>query len=341
MRQPGVGGGILARPPPIRPTRLVNSADPIRDTILAQVRRGLALNRTPGLHYSGNFFDLSFERVTPEESRIRLPAGPWVTEADGQVNVGAVSMLADIALAATIRAPLPPETRLGTVSLSLQFSGRPWHGPLEATAALDGFFEGGAGRLGHSRVVVEGPIGMICQGSGSFMVLVPPKDMVLAPVPHRRQGDPAPVPLPDDELTDEERVILDLASRAIDARAPAAGASFIHRFFGVTASPTRTGASGRMPYGPHIGNRVGHVQGGLSLALAIATARAALPGPWSLSNVTASYVSPGEGHVMRARSRVVHRGRLTAVVRTQVVRPDRRVVLEVLSNHLRQEAPPA
>jgi len=317
----------------------VTSTDPNRDAILAQVCRGLALNRTPGLHYSGNFFDLSFEKVTPEESRIRLPVGPWVTEADGQVNVGAVAMLADIALAATIRAPLPPETRLGTVSLSLQFTGRPWHGPLVATAGLDGFFAGGAGRLGHSRVVVQGEGGMICQGSGSFMVLVPPRDMVLAPVPHRRHGDPVPPPIGDTDLSDDERAILALARRALDASGKMAGDAFIHRFFGLQARPTRAGASGRMPYGPHIGNRVGHVQGGLSMALAIATANAALPGAWALSNVTASYVSPGEGDVMRARSLVVHRGRLTAVVRTQVVRPDRRIVLDVLSNHLRRDEP--
>ena len=50
-----------------------------------------------------------------------------------------------------------------------------------------------------------------------------------------------------------------------------------------------------MVNGPHIGNRVGHVQGGLTLTFAQATARAALPQDWLLNGITAGYVSPGEG----------------------------------------------
>jgi acyl-coenzyme A thioesterase PaaI-like protein len=75
------------------------------------------------------------------------------------------------------------------------------------------------------------------------------------------------------------------------------------------------------------------VQGGIMLGLAAATAGAALPAGWRLAGVSAWYIRPGLGERLRAVSRIVHRGRLTAVVRTQISGGDRRRVLEVVSSH--------
>ncbi|MEO7405023.1 MAG: acyl-CoA thioesterase domain-containing protein, partial [Burkholderiales bacterium] len=75
------------------------------------------------------------------------------------------------------------------------------------------------------------------------------------------------------------------------------------------------------------------VQGGLQVGFAAETASAALPANWALTGITASYISPGEGKSLRARSKIVHKGRLTAVVRTQLTGKDRRVVLDVVSQH--------
>ena len=85
--------------------------------------------------------------------------------------------------------------------------------------------------------------------------------------------------------------------------------------------------------GPHVGNRVGHVQGGVTMGLGIATAEAALPPTWMLSAVTAWYISPGEGRTLKARSKVVHRGRLTAVVRTEIFGKNNRRVMEMTTAH--------
>ena len=59
----------------------------------------------------------------------------------------------------------------------------------------------------------------------------------------------------------------------------------------------------------------------------------ALPANWRLSGISAWYVSPGEGRTLRASSKVIHHGRLTAVVRTQVTGKNRRRVLEVVTTH--------
>ncbi len=91
-----------------------------------------------------------------------------------------------------------------------------------------------------------------------------------------------------------------------------------------------------MNNGIHVGNRVGHVQGGLLVGLAATTARAALPDTWTLASVTAAFVSPGESDALEANSTIAHQGRETAVTRTVVSGVGGRRVLEVLTTHARR-----
>ncbi len=301
------------------------------ESIRKAVLRGIALNRTPGLHFPGNLLGVSFERVSSEDSLLTLEPDPHCIDADGQMNFGALALLADIALAGTIRAMLERTTRLGTVSLSLQFSGAPWAGRLTATARSDGFFRRGAGRLGVSRATLSNSEGIVCTGTGTFMVLTPPKDIVLHPVPHRRRDEPPVALIAHYALTREEREITRRADAALEN-----GDGFLDQFWGYTAHRTEQGATGAMKNGPHNGNRVGHAQGGILMGFAAATAKAALPSNWALSAITASYISPGEGVTLRARSRIVHHGRLTSVIHTQIKGKNNRVVLDVTTNHMRR-----
>jgi len=290
-----------------------------RSRIRRRVLRGLALNRTPGLHFPGNFLDVSFDRVTRKGAGLSIEPGPWSADAAGQTDLGALAILADLALGASIRAQLSRETRVATVSLGLQFSGAPRLGRLRAQAEFQGFFEGGAGRLGLSRVAVTGGAGQICYGTGSFMALAPPRGVTLHPVPFRKRGSPEPLRLDESRLHRDEAGILARADAALAARG-----SFIENFWGSGA---------RFENGLHAGNRVGHAQGGILIAMAAKHAAAQLRGGWLLSGVSALYISPGEGRTLRAGSTVIHQGRLTAVVRTRVTGKHRRTVLEVMTSH--------
>lgn len=281
--------------------------------------RGIALNRVPGLHFPGNFLDISFDRVARDVSRLSIQPGPWCAEADGQTDLGSLAILADLALAAGIRAQLSRETRLATVSMHLQFTGAPVTGRLEAEGEFQGFFRAAAGRLGMSRVSVAGRAGRVCYGTGTFMALPAPERVKLHPVPHRNRKSPEPRPLGEKDLDENEREILARADAALAAPGP-----FIRNFWGGRAT---------LANGLHAGNRVGHAQGGILVGMAAANAAAALPESWTLSGITALYVSPGEGRRLRAGSTVVHQGRLTAVVRTQITGKNRRRVLEVVTTH--------
>ncbi|MDH5537698.1 MAG: hypothetical protein OEZ08_19270, partial [Betaproteobacteria bacterium] len=104
-------------------------------------------------------------------------------------------------------------------------------------------------------------------------------------------------------------------------------------FWGFEPHAIAGGASCTVKNGPHIGNRVGHVQGGVLIGFAAATAVAALPATWALISISAWYISPGEGRALRAKSKVVHHGRLVSVVQTRITGKNNRRVLEVMTTH--------
>jgi len=108
----------------------------------------------------------------------------------------------------------------------------------------------------------------------------------------------------------------------------------MRHFWGFLPESAPGGATCVMPNGPHVGNRVGYVQGGILFGLAAATATAALPETWRLSLAAAAFISPGDGPALRAQASVVHQGQRSAVIRTEVLRSDGRRVLEVMSTHV-------
>ena len=297
------------------------------EAIRRHVLRAIALNRTPGLHFPGNFIELSFDRVTSDDTRVSYETGPH-----GGTDIGSLAVLADFALGSAIRADLHPATRLATVSMTLELSAAPRAGIVRAASRCHGFTGEGDSRSGRSRVVIEDAGGEVGYGSGVFMVLPPPPQVTLHPVPQRKRGDADPPPLAERDLAPEELRILRHAEQALE-HAAKSRQPFIRHFWGFLPQGTRNAASCVMPVGPHVGNRVGFVQGGVLLGLAAVTAAAALPESWRLSTIAAAFVSPGEGAALKAQASVVHHGRRVSAVRTEITRSDGRRVLEVMSTH--------
>ena len=297
--------------------------------IRERVLRAIALNREPGFHFVGNFAEVSFERTASEESRVTLASGPHCVDPDGQVNLGLVAMLADMALAASIRANVHPGTRLATVSMSLQLTGARLEGPLASVAQFQGFLGSGETRQGLSRALLHGAGGLVALAQGAFVPLPPPPGVAQFPLPRNPRTAPA---LREGDLSPEERRIVKLADEALAE----GDVGFIGRFLGYEPRRTKTGASTTMPNGAHVGNRVGHVQGGLLMGLAATTAIAAMPARWGLSAIHAVFVSPGQGKALRARATVLHHGSMTGVARTTISGPDGRRVLEATTTHWRR-----
>jgi len=297
------------------------------DHIRRRVLRAIALNRTPGLHFPGNFIELSFDRVDSANTRLS-----YETDPQDPSDIGSLAILADFALGTAVRADLDPATRLATVSMTLELGAAPRAGIVRAASRCHGFVGEGEGRTGRGRVVIEDAGGEVGYGSGVFMVLKPPPQRTLHPVPLRKRGDAEPTPLAERDLAPDELRILRHADEALE-HAAKSGQPFIRHFWGFLPQAARGAASCVMPVGPHVGNRVGFVQGGVLLGLAAATAAAALPERWTLSAIAAAFVSPGEGAALKAQANVVHHGRRVSVIRSEITRSDGRRVLEVMSTH--------
>ena len=300
--------------------------------IRARVLQAIAGNRVPGLHFAGHFLGLGWREVTDHTARMALAEGPHCRDADGTVDLVALGILADNVLATPTRTEAPPGARLGTITLQLHFTGAPVAGDLEAEARLLARSEGTALRQSLSSGTISANGRTVCHASGEFVMLDAPPGVTLAPLPWQRTDPSQIVPVDARERDPEERAILRACDAALAKVSPQA--SFIQHLWGGLPRRNTQGASHRVPIGPHIGNRVGHVQGGALFGLAAITARAAAPATMMLSNVSAWYISPGRGTALSIRSRVVHAGRTIAVVRTEIKNPTGERVLEALSHHI-------
>lgn len=310
-------------------SKLRNKSDAgeIRERVLL----GLAGNRSPGFHFPGYFLQLAWPRIGEDSIEETMPVGPHCRNADGEVNPAALGMMLDTALATAPRLKLETGARQATVQLNAQFTGHPVRGDLSMEAKLDGFSANHSVRQALTRGVLRSAGQPICYASATFIMLPPPADVALAPLPWQRESGAETAPLKLNELSTSERAILktcDSALRRADHQR-----AFIEHFWSVLPTPTKYGARCSVKNGPHIGNRVGHVQGGILLGLAAATAKAAAPRHPMLSSISAWFISPGKGKTLRVRSTVLHAGRSFAVVRSEIRTTDGKLVLETVSNH--------
>ncbi|MHB8769988.1 MAG: acyl-CoA thioesterase domain-containing protein [Syntrophales bacterium] len=306
-----------------------NPADQaIRDRVL----RAIAANRVPGLHFAGHFLDLRWREVTADTACMAMAAGPHCRDADGAVNLVALGILVDNILATPTRTEAVPGARLATIQIHLQFTGAPIAGDLAAEGRLVGRSEQALLRRELSAATISAAGTAVCHASGEFALLDAPPGVTLAPLPWQRH-DPPPIAAVDaGKFSPGERAILKTCDAALAKASPQA--SFIQHLWGAPPRRSSQGAANRVAIGPHIGNRVGHVQGGALLGLAATTARAAAPAEMLPAAISAWYISPGRGAALSIRSRLLHAGRTLAVVRTEIKTASGERVLEAVSHHV-------
>lgn len=322
-----IAGSRFPRPPNL------NDASPARDDrIRTQVLRGLALNRIPGYHFPIHFLQLSFDRVGREATLLSLDPGPHCVDHTGHVHMGPLALLADLSMSASVRAGRDPSTRTATVTMTIHLTGEKPNGRLEAAGGQHDLLRGARGEQGATHFTMRSGGAVIAYGTGNFMVLDPPEGVKLMPVTMRKHGDPLPPDIVPSDLAPDEARVYAHAEESIGLAARERTA-FIDRFWGARGG---AGSTGELINGGHISNRVKHVQGGVLFGFAVSNAVRMLSGDggeWITSSVTASFISPGGGDRMFANSEIVHRGGLTAVVRTAVTREDGKLVLYVTSTH--------
>ncbi len=304
------------------------------DFIRAQVLRAISSNRAPGMHFAGYFLNFTPRRFKTDGVEFTVDPGPHCANADGIVNRAALLYAADMALAAANRVHTDPNVRTATLMLRVEFTGEPARGTLKLTGRGSGF----SPRTALPESVAAGQI--MCEGrevmrmSGTWVSPPAPKGVVMRGLPWEggENGRERPL-LKKSELEAVEKDVVRRVEKAIRIANSTPGGDLLETLCNPAVKRTPTGASGRLPVGMHIGNRVGHVQGGFLINAALATADAAVPEHPLLTGASAWYISPGQGKVISVRSTILQSGRNIAVVRTELFGEGRKRVLEVVSNH--------
>jgi len=304
-------------------------AEQIRGRVLAAIAR----NRTPGFHFPGHFLDIGWDVTTGTEAALRLPDGPHIRGGDGCIDITALGVFVDGALGTAARIRDGYHGRLATVSLHLQMTGAAVRGDLSCRSRLLGRMQGTQGQYVLTEATVDANGTPVCHASAKFARLDSPSRS-LAPLPWQRAPQQVP-PVDEATLNDEERGVLRKCDEAL-ARATGT-AAFIRWFWGGEGALDDPSGAGEVLIGPHVGNRVGHGQGGILLGLALRRAGTTIARDWRLSNVTAWFSRPAMPGCITVHSVPVHSGRSTALVSTRVDSPDGAVVLTAVSQHVAQQ----
>ena len=309
-----------------------------KDGLIRQaVLHGLARDRTPGWSFTGHFQNLQWPVIGADTMTVTLPVGPHCEDAQGQVDLTALLVLFDAALASPTRLLVAPGSRLATTHINVQFTGSAATHDARVEAQSVSATQAGTMRqlLAHGSLFSGDQ--MVLTGNGAFVQIAPPAEVrEMAPLPWQREGTIDPPPLAPDQLDERERAVLaacDAALAALAARDSVADPSFLQHFWGILPQRTQEGAQCMVAAGPQLANRVGHVQGGVSMGIAAHTAMCAVPDHPVLSNLSAWFTGPGRGAALLAKSWPVHRGRNFAVVHTEITGENGARVLEATSAH--------
>jgi acyl-coenzyme A thioesterase PaaI-like protein len=305
--------------------------DEQKQFIRQQVLRAISSNRAPGMHFAGYFFNFTAQRFERDGVAFTIAPGPHCANADGVVNRAALLYGADMTLAAANRVHLNPNVRTATLMLRVEFTGEPARGRLDISGCGMGF----SPRTALPESTCSGRV--LCEGrevlrmSGTWVSPPAPPGAIMRGLPWEggENGELRPL-LKKSELEATEK---DCLRRVEKALRTTDGTDLLAILCNPAVKRTPTGASGRLPIGLHIGNRVGHVQGGFLINAALATAEAAVPQHPLLTGASAWYISPGQGKAISLRSTLLQSGRNVAVVRTELFNAGRKRVLEVVSNH--------
>ena len=299
----------------------------IRRTVL----RAISSNRAPGMHFAGYFLDFTARRFTTDGVAFTVEPGAHCTDADGVLNRAVLLYSADMTLAAANRVFLDPNVRTATLMLRVEFTGEPACGSLEASGRGSGF----SPRTALPESVAAGHV--VCNGrevmrmSGTWVSPPAPKGASMRGLPWEGGENGAKWPmLKKNEIDAAEKDVMRRVEKALRVMQ---NGDLLANLCNPVVKRTPSGASGRLAVGMHIGNRVGHVQGGFLINAALVTAEVAVPEHPMLTGASAWYISPGQGKVITSRSTVLQSGRNVAVVRTELFAAGRKLVLEVISNH--------
>lgn len=288
--------------------------------------QALRAMRTPGWMYAAHFLGLAFDSLEGDTASVSMPIGPHCVDGQGNVAVAALSVLADVAFAAAVRGQAGAAVRLATLTARLSFAQRPSRGRLSGVSRNRFTLPSLSMPSAVTTLEISGDDGVCCIGEASFAVLDNRRGTTEHPMP-RHSTVEGLAPLEVSELTDAERAVLDQAVAAQQAVKSSPSLGFLDAFWQLAPMTEESGARCRIDAGLHVSNRVGHIQGGILMAVAAKTCAAAAPPGWLLLDLSVQYVEAASGAWVQACATPLRVGRNSASIECRVQDPEGRTTL--------------
>ena len=302
-----------------------------------RVLQALHAHRTPGWMYAGHYLGLACTHTEGDKIHMDMEVGPHCLGTDGRVSMTALSILTDVGQAVAVRSRFGRTVRIATLSMRLSWGCLPSSGRVTAVAQLLLHPEGGAIHTGMTSVQVFTTDGTLCcTGEASFAVLDNRRGTAEHPLAQRSTLEGV-LPLAVQSLDAREQVVWHAACAA--AQPEAARLGFEAAFYGIApeADPAKLGhAQCRVHRALHLGNRVGHIQGGVLLGTACDTVKAAMGPGWQLRDISAQFVEAASEDYVDAQAQPLRLGRNASFVECQLRSPEGRTVLCAQANFVRE-----
>lgn len=280
-----------------------------------QVQRALYAARTPGWMFPAHLMDVYFEQEVSENGAIAwMHIGAHCLDASGLVSKAAVALLADVCMAAAVRGYVGKSVRIATVTMRLSFNQRPRQGRLRAVAKVQFLPRDLRVNVAVVSLRIEDQAGVLCAtGEATFAVLDNKQGMPQHPLPTHSTLAAA---LDPSEFTEQEQTIWERANAC-----ERSGAGALEHFWSLVFSLEHSDAGvvrKEIDIARHNGNRVGHLQGGVLLAL-LANASEAVPNaPFVLTDISVQYLEPVIGPHAVVEAKPLRVGRNAAFIHTTI-----------------------
>ena len=296
-----------------------------------RVARSLNITRDLGLAFPSVFMGISGAPIGNNEVEMHWRDEVVFRGADGELNLCALCGLVDTLLGTQADMHIGPRMRPATAHINLELTGASTQGDISVTARFQGY--------AHTSRVRQALVGADFH-CGDRLIGHASSTCVLMDLPEGRTRATWPWPavgyvVPQRKVSEFEAKELQ-SLKACEAAEAAASAEhpFIDHFWCGIPTVGDGEAKLQVAVAPHLGNRAGQVQGGLLLGMAASVAHAAAPGATRVSNISAYFVSASVGPVLDVQAQVVRAGCSLSVVRTQIMGPENKLVLDAMSQHV-------
>jgi len=275
------------------------------------VLRALHAARTPGWMFPAHLMDVYFEQEVSEQGAIALMSiGTHCLDAEGYVSKAAVTLLADVCMAASVRGYAGKNVRVATVTMRVSFNQLPRYGYLRAVAKVQFLPADRAVPTAVVSVHIADQAGVLCAtGEATFAVLENKHGTAEHPLPTQSTLVGC---LNSSDLNDEEQSVW---KRAKESESHGLGA--LDHFWSLICPPSRTTENNikrDIEVGKHNANRVGHLQGGILMALLARASETMLNDAYVLGDISVQYLEPVVGPCTQIEAKSLRNGRNTTFV---------------------------